>query len=93
MKKNIDKNFEGQNETQRARATLLYSKSNTNLLNATKRKRKKKKKRNINPKCKQNTHLSLTTKQRMLIYAQKIDPQERKIIKPRKSIPPNYKHI
>jgi hypothetical protein len=52
MKKN-DKNFEWQNKTQRAHATLLYSKSNTNPLNATKRKRKKKKKRNINPECKQ----------------------------------------
>jgi hypothetical protein len=44
MKKNTDKNLEGQNKTQRARATLLYSKSNTDPLHATKRKRKKKKK-------------------------------------------------
>jgi hypothetical protein len=45
------------------------------------------------PNVKKNTRLSLTTKQMMLIYAQKKDPQEREIIKPRKSIPPNYKHI
>jgi hypothetical protein len=44
MKKNTDKNLEGQNKTGRARATSLYSKSNTTPLHATKRKRKKKKK-------------------------------------------------
>jgi hypothetical protein len=57
------------------------------------KEKRKRKKRNIIPECKQNTRLSLTTKRRTLIYAQKIDPQEREIIKPRKSIPPNYKHI
>jgi hypothetical protein len=73
MKKNTDKNLEGQNKTQKARATSPYSESNTNPLHATKEKNKKEKERKetSTPNVNKNTRLSLTTKQRTLIYVQK----------------------
>jgi hypothetical protein len=59
-----------------------------------KRKKRKRKKRNINPERKQK-HVPLPHHQTKdaHICAKKIDPQEREIIKPRKSFPLNYKHI
>jgi hypothetical protein len=59
------------------------------------KEKRKKRKETSNPNVNKNTRLSLTTKQRTLICAKKKkrDPQEREIIKPRKSTPPNYKHI
>jgi hypothetical protein len=57
-------------------------------------KEKEKRRKEIsNPNVNKNTRLSLTTKQKMLIYVQKNRSTRKGNNQTKKTIPPNYKHI
>jgi hypothetical protein len=96
MKKNPDKTLKGR--TKHEEHVPHCSTPNqipTPYMQQREKEKRKRKKRNINPECKQK-HAPLPhhqTKNANMRKKKKIDPQEREIIKPRKSIPPNYKHF
>jgi hypothetical protein len=57
------------------------------------KEKEKERKETSTPNVNKNTRLSLTTKQRTLIYAQKNRSTRKGNNQTKKTIPPNYKHI